>query len=115
VGDLKVGGTRIPGVQDGKGICNAEEELKALYSASGKVLWSQRLSSYPKLPIVPTPLALYVVNEFNGLSWIHAMDPKDGRVLWSHSLSEETSFGLLMVDERGFLFPGKRGLLISLK
>lgn len=115
VWDLKVGDTRIPWIQNGKVFCNAEEELKTIDSASGKLLWSLRLSSYPKLPLIPTPEALYAVSSINGLSWIHAVDPKDGKVLWSHSVSEETSFGLLMVDDKGIVFPGKRGLLVSMR
>lgn len=113
--EQKVGSTRLPWIQAGKVICNAENSLLAMELGSGKTLWQVDLGEEPQLPFAFSGEAAYVVTEVKDQHRIQAIRLADGTRAWDFILAGGRSEGLLLPMADGLLFPGEKGSLVALK
>ncbi|HJU82581.1 MAG TPA: PQQ-binding-like beta-propeller repeat protein [Holophagaceae bacterium] len=113
--ERKVGSTQMPWVQDGRVFCNSDDEVLALDLATGKPQWTVKLQDDPELPFMPAGEVLLTVSHGHSKSALHALDRKDGKLLWTWAFSGDVGTGLLLPHERGFFFPGDKGEVIALR
>lgn len=114
VWDLKLGDTRIPWIQDGKVLCNADETFMALDLATGKQLWSHILKKAPALPIAVFGDALYVTNRDGGTCLLQALRLKDGSTAWDYTYPHKNSDGMIFLTPKGLVFPVEDRSLVML-
>lgn len=114
VWDLKVGESRMPWIQDGKILCNADETLMALDLTTGKPLWSRNLDRVPVLPIAAFGDALYVTSRLGKTCQLQALRLKDGSVAWDYTYPHNHSDGMILLTPKGFVFPGEDRSLVML-
>lgn len=113
--EQKVGSTRLPWIQAGKVICNAETNLLAMDLGSGKLLWQVDLGAVPQLPFAFSGDAAYAVTKVKDEHRIQAIRLADGTQAWDFFQGGGRSEGLLLPLADGLLFPGEKGSLVALK
>jgi outer membrane protein assembly factor BamB len=115
VWERKLGSSLMPWVQDGRVYCNAEEKVMARDLATGKLLWTVKCRTEPKLPLVPLGDSLLLVEDYQGQTTLHAMTPDSGQDRWTFTLDGASASGLGIPLERGFILPLPGGQLDLLR
>ncbi len=113
--ELKLGESRIPWIQEGKVLCNSEATLMALDLATGKQVWSRTLPEAPSIPLAVFGESLYAVVGSGKGTQLKALKLADGSPAWEAPCPEAHADGMLLLTDKGFLFPREDQSLTLLK
>lgn len=109
--ERKLVSSQMPWLQEGRIFCNAEEDLLALDPATGKPIWTFKLPRAPRYPLLPMGDLLLAANEFEGQTFIRALDTANGQARWTYTLDGQAGTGMMIPIEQGLLLPLPGGQL----